>query len=164
MKNQYDQLIKNASDDYLPGIDWRLLKAQLMAESGLNPNAKSPVGAQGIAQFMPGTWDQIAKEMNLPDHANPYQPERAIPAAAYYMRKLWDTWTTEREQTDRYFLALASYNAGLGNILKAQKKADMATEYKPIAAHLHQVTGEDNSNETISYVRRIYGFYGGMLM
>ena len=46
-----------------------LLAAQLFAESGFNPFAVSPAGAQGIAQFMPGT----ARGIGL---ANPFDPGR----------------------------------------------------------------------------------------
>jgi len=55
MNKKYDALIKTAQKKYLPGTDWRLLKAQLTQESDLNPRAVSPAGAQGIAQFMPNT-------------------------------------------------------------------------------------------------------------
>lgn len=164
MMNDYDELIQNAAEDHLPGFDWRLLKAQLLAESALNPHAKSRAGAEGIAQFMPKTWDQIAREMGLPKEATPYMPEFAIPASAYYMRKLWDAWTAERLPADRYCLALASYNAGMGNILKAQKKAGMVTDYKTIIRYLEQITGQVNSIETRNYVHHIFGLYSGLLL
>lgn len=47
----------------MPGVDWRLLKAQYYQESHLKPNAVSPVGAAGVAQFMPATWRQISREL-----------------------------------------------------------------------------------------------------
>ena len=75
-----------------------LLAAQLYAESNFNPFAVSRAGAQGIAQFMPGT----AAAMGL---RNPFDAEQAIDAQARLMRDLL-----------RHFpavpLALAAYNAG----------------------------------------------------
>src|SRR5918997_1688346 len=56
-----------------------LLGAQLHAESGFNPFAVSPAGAQGIAQFMPGT----ARSMGL---KNPFDPVSSIHAQARLMR------------------------------------------------------------------------------
>ena len=75
-----------------------LLAAQLYAESGFNPFAVSPAGAQGIAQFMPGT----ARGMGLATRST--RP-RAIDAQAHLMRDLL-------RQFGAVPLALAAYNAG----------------------------------------------------
>ncbi len=158
MTTQYDEIIKQSTEEYLPGTDWRLLKAQLMAESSLNPNAISPANAMGIAQFMPKTWEDIKKQMKLPSSASPFDTEYAIPACAYYMRTLYDDWSVPRPDADRYCLALASYNAGIGNILEAQRIANNARGYHEIISQLHQVTG-DNANETTNYVRRVLQYW-----
>ena len=75
-----------------------LLAAQLYAESNFNPFAVSGAGAQGIAQFMPGT----AAAMGLRD---PFDPEQAIDAQARLMRDLLRRFPAVP-------LALAAYNAG----------------------------------------------------
>ena len=75
-----------------------LLAAQLFAESGFNPFAVSPAGAQGIAQFMPGT----ARGVGLDD---PFDPGAAIDAQAHLMRDLLRRFGAVP-------LALAAYNAG----------------------------------------------------
>lgn len=75
-----------------------LMAGQLMAESGFDPNAGSPAGAQGIAQFMPGT----AASYGL---TNPYDPVAAIDAEAHLMHDLLITFGSPE-------LALAAYNAG----------------------------------------------------
>jgi len=81
---------------------WRvpaaLMAGQLMAESGFDPNAGSPAGAQGIAQFMPST----AAAYGL---ANPYDPVAAIDAEAHLMHDLLEQFGSPE-------LALAAYNAG----------------------------------------------------
>ena len=79
-----------------------LLAAQLHAESGFNPNAVSPVGAQGIAQFMPGT----ARSLGLDD---PFDAAQAIDAQGHLMRDLL-------RQLGSVPLALAAYNAGPGAV------------------------------------------------
>ncbi len=75
-----------------------LLAGQLMAESNFDPNAGSPAGAQGIAQFMPST----AAAYGLRD---PYDPIEAIDAQAHLMSDLL-------RQFGDPSLALAAYNAG----------------------------------------------------
>lgn len=147
----------------MPETDWRLIKAQLCAESNLNPNATSPVGAMGIAQFMPATWEQMRFQLEMPVSASAYSHIYAIPACAYYMSELTKKWHSPRPEADRYCLALASYNAGMGNILKAQKLADMATDYHSIITRLPDVTGE-NATETIEYVKRIFAIWGEYLL
>jgi hypothetical protein len=75
-----------------------LLAGQLMAESGFDPNAGSPAGAQGIAQFMPST----AAAYGL---ADPFDPVAAIDAEAHLMSDLLRQFGSPE-------LALAAYNAG----------------------------------------------------
>lgn len=155
MIDEYDKYIQKATENHLPNTDWRLLKAQLQAESSLNPKAQSAAGALGIAQFMPDTWDEVKKAMQFPLWVTPFETEYAIHAAAFYMKKMNQFWTAERPVTDRYCLALASYNAGSGNLLKAQGKANWATDYASIIEKLTEVTGKKNSAETTNYVIRI---------
>jgi len=150
----YDREFKNAAM-FLPlGTDWRLLKAQCYQESRLNPLAVSPVGAMGLCQFMPNT----AREMQERHHelTDFWLPEVSIRAAGLYMARMNKFWSSPREPMDRYMLALASYNAGAGNIHKAQKKCDTPIPYAPIIACLPQVTGH-HSKETIDYVQKIVG-------
>jgi hypothetical protein len=80
------------------GVPPALMAGQLMAESGFDPNAGSPAGAQGIAQFMPST----AAAYGL---ANPYDPVAAIDAEAHLMSDLLRRFGSPE-------LALAAYNAG----------------------------------------------------
>jgi soluble lytic murein transglycosylase-like protein len=79
-----------------------LLAAQLYAESNFNPFATSGAGAEGIAQFMPGT----ARDYGL---ANPFDPASAIDAQAHLMRDLLRQFASVP-------LALAAYNAGSGRV------------------------------------------------
>lgn len=81
---------------------WRvppaLMAGQLMAESGFDPSAGSPAGAQGIAQFMPTTAAAYGLD-------NPYDPVAAIEAEAHLMSDLLRQFGSPE-------LALAAYNAG----------------------------------------------------
>ena len=76
-----------------------------MKESFGNPNARSPVGAMGGFQFMPKTWQEWGK-------GSAYNMTNATEAAAKYLRYLID------KNKGNIDLALASYNAGFGNVKK----------------------------------------------
>jgi soluble lytic murein transglycosylase-like protein len=79
-----------------------LLSAQIYAESNFNPFARSPAGAVGIAQFMPGTAEAYGLR-------NPFDADRAIDAQAHLMRDLLGRFGSVP-------LALAAYNAGAGAV------------------------------------------------
>src|SRR6266478_3057223 len=84
------------------GIDPNIFVRQIQQESGFNPNAVSPAGAQGIAQFMPST----AAGLGI----NPWNPVQALNAAAQYMAN------SLRAYGGDYAKALAAYNAGGGTV------------------------------------------------
>jgi soluble lytic murein transglycosylase-like protein len=93
---QFADAISRASQRWNVGA--AVLAAQLYAESNFNPFASSPAGAQGIAQFMPGT----AASYGL---SNPFDPQAAIDAQAHLMHDLLRQFASVP-------LALAAYNAG----------------------------------------------------
>jgi Transglycosylase SLT domain/D-alanyl-D-alanine carboxypeptidase/Putative Flp pilus-assembly TadE/G-like len=98
-----------------------LLAGQLMAESGFDPNAGSPAGAQGIAQFMPST----AAAYGLRD---PYDPEEAIDAQAHLMSDLL-------RQFGDPSLALAAYNAGPAPV----EACDCVPDYPETQAYVSRI-------------------------
>lgn len=153
--DEFDDDFKDAVTAFLPiGTDWRLLKAQCYQESRLDRFARSPVGAMGLCQFMPGTWKEAQR--NIPDLNSPWLPESSILAAGWYMGKLHRTWSAERPAMDRYMLAAASYNAGAGHLIKAQRLCGGLNLYGDISPCLIQVTGH-HSKETLGYVKNIIG-------
>jgi Transglycosylase SLT domain len=79
-------------------VSGALLAAQLYAESNFNPFAESSAGAQGVAQFMPGT----AQAYGV---SNPFDPADSIDGQAHLMRDLLRRFASVP-------LALAAYNAG----------------------------------------------------
>ncbi len=80
------------------GLPVAFLTRLIWQESSFRPNVVSPAGAQGIAQFMPGT----AFERGL---ADPFDPEQAIPASAAFLGDLV-------RQFGNVGLAAAAYNGG----------------------------------------------------
>lgn len=164
----YDREIEAAARRYWPGVPWRLWKAQLWQESRLRPDARSPVGAQGIAQFMPATWAEITRAMGW-TNVSPLLAGPAIEAGAFYMARLRRHWIQQGagiDDTQR--LAQASYNAGQGSIRRAARacgpRADgreFETEWAKVATCLPGITGR-HSAETIGYVRLIARWFAEM--
>ncbi|MET0002629.1 MAG: transglycosylase SLT domain-containing protein [Candidatus Thiodiazotropha sp.] len=119
---EYDNYFRKYTKHYFgPHIDWYWFKAQAIAESGLKPTAKSPAGAKGIMQILPATYEEI-KEDN-PHFTLINEPRWNIAAGIYYDRKLYRKWKKGLPTEQRLAFALASYNAGYGNVLKAYKRA-----------------------------------------
>ena len=59
-QDRYDDIFRKYSKRFFgPAFDWHYFKAQGLAESGLDPKARSPVGARGVMQLMPGTYAMI---------------------------------------------------------------------------------------------------------
>ncbi|NUU22912.1 MAG: transglycosylase SLT domain-containing protein [Streptomycetaceae bacterium] len=99
-----------------PEISPALLAAQLYQESGFDPRAVSPVGAQGIAQFMPGTWPQWSTDGDGDGRRDPFDADDAIPSAARYDCALArSTGSVPGDRTDNM---LAAYNAGAYRVIQ----------------------------------------------
>lgn len=158
--NKYDAHIRQHVGQYITSfkVDWRWLKAQFHCESNLNPDAVSHVGASGIAQFMPATWEQMCDELWSGKRKDIFDPVASIEAGCYYMNKLAGKWNAPRPAMDRWCLAMASYNAGMANLLKAQKLANGVNDFARIIKRLPDVTGQ-HSVDTKNYIKRIFDSY-----
>lgn len=97
--SEFDPLFQ----EYAHRVDWQILKAQAVTESGLDPRAVSPAGAQGLCQFMPKTWAEWGE-------GSPFDPREAVRAQASYMDWLLDQFDGNLHK------ALAAYNWGIGNV------------------------------------------------
>ena len=100
---EFEPIITSCSRQY--GVDSALVKAVIHAESGYNPSAVSPKGAQGLMQLMPKT----AQGLKVADSFN---PSDNIRGGVRYLKFLLDTFKGNES------LALAAYNCGLGSVAK----------------------------------------------
>lgn len=162
---KYDRYFSKYSKRFFgPGFDWNYFKAQAVAESRLRAKAQSRMGAVGIMQIMPRTFREI-RQKNPSIRGTRQQPRWNIAAGIYYDKALWNTWKADRPFQDRVNFMLGSFNAGKGNILKAQKLARKEglneNRWEAIEKTLPKVTGR-HSRETIGYVRRINTIKGAL--
>ena len=159
--NMYDRLIKKSVRVYWPQPQrkyWCALKAQILAESGFDPNAVSPAGAKGVAQFMKPTWDEWTMRLKI-QGARRNDVRYAIPVMAAYMGHLMQRWPVKRTDKCRRKMAQAAYNAGNTNIRRAQVLSGYQKCFEQIGEYLAKVTGSKNAHETRTYVKRIEKYF-----
>lgn len=115
--SDYDDLLKEHAPRI--GWDWRLLASQMYQESRFLPRARSWAGAMGLLQLMPAT----AREVGV---ADPYDPRQNVEGAVRYIAWLERTYWRERidDPRERLKFILASYNAGAGHVMDAQRLAE----------------------------------------
>ncbi len=104
------------------GIPPGFFVRQIEKESRFNPHAKSPVGAIGIAQFLPSTAAGLPNPFTGQGTLNPWDPDQALLASARLMAGY-----TQQYQGD-YAKALAAYNGGRGQVTEAEQRAADAGE------------------------------------
>lgn len=151
--DSYDPLFRKYTKHYFGAhFDWRWFKAQAIAESGLDPDARSPAGARGVMQILPSTYQEI-REQN-PFMADIGDPRWNIAAGIFYNRQLYRKWKRKPDlrTSERLNFAFASYNAGFGNILKAHRRAEERAVVRGWAEVAPHAPGE-----TQRYVERIHG-------
>jgi len=131
------QILQDASSDH--NIDYELLKALIVTESGFNATAVSPKGAIGLMQLMPDTARRygVNTDRHGPLERKLTDPRTNIRAGVRYLRDLINMFPGELE------LALAAYNAGEGAVMRAGNRIP-------------------NFRETQNYVKNVMALYAGL--
>lgn len=120
-----------------------------IVESALNPTAVSRAGARGLWQFMSGTGRMYGLRSSsfIEDR---YDPNKATVAACEHLRDLYDMFGD-------WFLVLAAYNAGAGNVQRAIRASGGARDYWEIWPYLPQETrGYVPAFIAVNYVMNYY--------
>ena len=107
----YDDLAQKYADQY--GFEWRLIVAQMYAESRFDPSVRSSAGARGLLQVLPRTAAEFGFH-NLDD------PEEGLHAGVRYLVWLLNRFEPTLPTADRMAFVLASYNAGYGHVKDAR--------------------------------------------
>lgn len=132
------------------------LAAQVHQESAWRTDARSPVGAQGLAQFMPGTatWITEVYPRQLGGGPTPYSPGWALRALAVYDRHLYDR-TQGHTECDRWWLTLRKYNGGGHIRAESHNAVDPLDRHAVDAACGSARRSAKHCPENLGYPRRI---------
>lgn len=124
------------------GIDPHLVMALILQESYFNPRARSRVGATGLMQLMPATGRELGGRIYRTfDVSRLQHPETNIELGTMHLKMLINLFGGKTQ------LAVASYNAGQGNVLKWRR----AAPNKPMDEFLESIPFP----ETRNYVKRV---------
>lgn len=131
-----DEIITNAKRN---NLDPYLIMGLIHQESYYNPSARSPVGAEGLMQLMPPTSKELARRLHSSSNAE--DPVVNIRLGTYYFRQLVDMFNGAT------LLAVASYNAGMGNVMRWRR----AAPHRPLDEFVESMPFQ----ETRNYVKRV---------
>ena len=137
---EYTKLMMERMNLYFPIFEYYLekhglpeeLKYLSIIESGLQPVAKSRVGAAGLWQFMPSTGRlfKLYQDFYIDERQDPY---KSTEAACLYMKSLYNRFKD-------WELVLASYNAGPGKVRRAIRRSGYKKKFWEIYDHLPRET------------------------
>ncbi|GEM_PF-70910 len=162
----YDKLVQKSALKH--DFDWRLIVAQMWQESNFNPKAVSPVGAQGLLQVMPRTGEDMGYPPPL------FDPEKNLKAGVKYLEWVRNRFKDPLPADEQLWFTLASYNAGLGHLLDAQRLAkqlglDPNRWFSHVEVAMLKLSepryfqkaryGYVRGSEPVAYVRKINNLY-----
>ncbi len=130
------------------------MAGQIHQESRWRAVAASPVGAVGIAQFMPATARWIQGVYPLELAGDPLSPEWGIRALVRYDRHLWER-TDALDGCERMAFTLASYNGGEGWTRKRQRMSPTPLACLYATCEINPGILPANQRENAAYPKRI---------
>jgi len=161
---QYEEAFKKAA--VLSNMDWLLLAAMGYQESHWNADAVSPTGVRGLMMLT----NRTARSLGVKDRRDPFE---SIAGGARYIRILHDKLPESIREPDRMWMAMASYNVGLGHLKDARnitkrRKGNM-NKWVDVKDNLPLLRkrkwyrrtkyGYARGNEAVRYVENIRNYY-----
>jgi membrane-bound lytic murein transglycosylase F len=156
-RTEYDEYFRKYSKHYFGiGADWSWFKAQAVAESNLDPEARSFAKAKGVMQLMPATYAELQKK-NV-DFGAIEEPRWNIAAGIYYDRQIWNRLQDLLADGERRRFMFGAYNAGPATISRARRlaKSEGQSDQEWVGvANIAPKVPQWRHRETLGYVSRI---------
>ncbi|MBI5509579.1 MAG: transporter substrate-binding domain-containing protein [Deltaproteobacteria bacterium] len=160
----YDAVLRAAAEPH--GLDWRLLAAIAVEESGFDPKNEVWNGGVGLFGMLPAT----GRELGVEDLKNPAEAARA---AAIYLQRLGGQFASVSDADERQRLTLASFACGAGHVADARLVATSEKldpdKWANVARGLRLLSraetaakaehGYVRGGEVVAYVDRVWGTY-----
>lgn len=137
---KYSEYVETAAEKY--NVDKYLVYSIIKAESSFDEYARSRADAKGLMQITDDTAEWAAEQMNIRGDFNIYNPETNINIGTWYISRLMG------DNDGNLILALASYNAGGGNVKKWIENSDDGFDIEQI-----------EFKETKEYVEKTLNYY-----
>lgn len=147
-------LVRAAQDVWGMDAPVSLLAAQLHAESAWRPDAVSPVGAQGLAQFMRATAADVARRYGG-GPPNPFDPRWAMAAQSRYLRELHAAVAGAANPSERMAFSLAGYNGGARHVQRRRALSATPERCFNAACDINPGVSSASQRENRAYSRRI---------
>jgi len=149
------ELFRKYANQYI--FDWLMIAALAYQESGIDQSKRSPAGAIGVMQVLPGT--AADPNVNVP---NIEEMENNIHAGVKYLRFIENQYF-EREPMDelnKTLFSFASYNAGPAKVAKLRREARQAgLDPNVWFRNVEIIAAKRIGRETVQYVSNIYKYY-----
>lgn len=98
-------------------LDWRLVVAMILKESGFDEDAVSRVGAKGLMQIMPETGAELGQKLRMEYLYE--RPDEHLNAGTYYLKQKIEMFDFVPIDTARIKIGIAAYNSGQGRLFDA---------------------------------------------
>lgn len=123
--DEYADIISVYSEKY--DVPEHVIYAVIKAESGFDYSARSGVGAVGLMQIMPSTFEELT-DLHLKEYLEPsslFDADTNIRYGTYYLSYLYEIY-------EDWTLVFAAYNAGMGNVNSWLENKDYSTDGKSL--------------------------------
>ena len=150
----FSEYIEKYSYEY--NIPQSVIYAVIKVESNFDPDAESSVGARGLMQMMPKTFEWLTGDEHLGEHLDKkmlFDPETSIKYGTYYLSYLYEKFDRNTSTV------LAAYNGGEGNVAKWLKDPAYSDDgenlkdipFKETKNYVSKVNGEIQAYKEIYY-------------